>query len=202
MLEFGETEQGALQNNVQELIGLRASPDKEAAERALQLSADCMRMLFRDSPEPQGEADELARAAAEARYLAGPQIHIWGREGDWEVWIDESEVGEDPAEELEERRQLIQRACDAGLREKTGEVAGQMAVTDANKAGVEARLLRLAGANDLSQSAEKAEVFRTRLCELQEVEKRAGYWTITKRTDFGETPEMKVVEEAVRKARP
>lgn len=200
--ELGETEQVALQGNVGELIGLRAKPNREAAERALALASDCVGLLFKGSPEPEDEAEKLAKAAGEARYSAGPTIKIWGQEGKWDVWIDGNEAGGEQDQGLEDERVLIQKACDVGLREQSGEVAGRMAVADVNKVKVETRLLQLAGANDLSQPPEKAEVFRARLVELHKAEGKANYWTITNRTDFDETPEMVAVDKAIEKTTP
>ena len=199
--ELSELEQAALQNNVGELIGLRAKPGREAAERALALASDSVGLLFKGSPEPVDEAGILAKAAGEARYSAGPMIRIWGQEGHWNVWIDGSEVGSTPDQDPETKRALIQQACDAGLREQSGKIAGEIATTDVNKARVETRLLQLAGANDLSQPSEKADVLTVRLGELHKIETKARYWTITNQTNFDNTPEMVAISMATNKAR-
>lgn len=195
-----EIENAALESNIRELSSLRKDGTAQAGERALKLASDCVGILFKGEPEPPTEEGKLAKAAGEARFAAGRKVQIWGTEGKWSVWIDGNDTDKaDP--NLEEKRQLIQKACDAGLRNQSGEVASNIAVTEVAKVKVEEDLLSMAGGRDLSTPREKADVIRPRLVELHSKEQQARYWMLTNRTNFDEVPQVARLHETRDKVR-
>lgn len=197
-MEISETERVALQNNVGELIGLKVQPEQAAAERAVVLAMDTVGILFRGSPEPESEEEQLAKAAGEARYR-NSRIQIWGSENQWNVWLTDSQSEADNIR-LEKQRMLVQGACDSGQRWTLENYADELAVQDYARAQAERRLLRLAGAGLLNQPREKRDVFRPKLKELGEIEDHAKRRTIVNTTDFDNRPEIKAIDKAIAEA--
>ncbi len=188
-------EQEALQSNIKKLIQLRDERGIESAEQAIRLAQDSVGILFKEEPEPEGEEEKLAAQAGRARFESGIKIQIWGNEGNWDVFIPE-EYQKD--EHFQSQRDLVQKACDAGLRSQTDEAAGRLAVDTMARSTVERKLLQLAGSNDLNQPPEKSDRLVSRLRELRTREEVTRYWTITARTDFNQLPEIRRVSDVIK----
>lgn len=200
MADETETENAALVDNLRQLISLRKDGSAQAGKRALKLASDCVGVLFKGEPEPETEEAKLAKDAGEARFAAGGKIQIRGDEQKWKVWIDGNDADKQDAD-LESKRELVQRACDAGLKKQSGDVASQIAVKEVARVKVEGDLLALAGSRDLSNLEEKREVLRPRKQELYANEQHARHWTLTNRTNFDEVPQVRRVQELRDKVR-
>lgn len=192
MPEDAEIKNAVIESNVKQLADLRSNPSPQSAERAIKLAVETTNMVF--GAEPQSPGDQLAQESGKARYDAGGKLRIWGAEKQWEVWIDGNDDDKKNAD-LQAKRDLVQKACDAGLRDESAEVAGKIAVREMAKVKAQRELMSLAGSSSLSAAREKLEVFRERQQDLERNERKAKNWTVTARTNFDELPEMKRLHE-------
>lgn len=89
----------------------------------------------------------------------------------------------------------MQEAVNAGLHEEMLRVAEHMAIRDKMKVLIEKKLLAMAGARSFTTSKEKLEVFDERYSDQDVKMRRAENWTVVKRINYDDLPEMKKLQE-------